>query len=59
MIAECVSGNDGRFAEDDGVAGFAADGGFVERGGFVDGFEVEGGDLLRLAVFGDGEVFLR
>ena len=57
MVAERVAGDDGGFAEEDGVAGLAADGGFVERGGFVDAFEVEADDLLRLAVLGDGEVF--
>ena len=38
-------------------AGLSADGGFVERGGLVDALKVEAGDLLRLAVFEDGEVF--
>ena len=36
----------------------AADGGFVERSGHVDALEVEGGNLLLLAVLVDGEVAL-
>ncbi len=59
VVAECVTGHDGRFAEEDGVSSVATYRRFVERGGFVDAFVVEAGDLLGFAVFGDGEVFLR
>ena len=60
VIAELLVGGDdvlrGRLRRR--ASGHAADGGFVERSGLIDAFEVEGGDLLRLAVFEDGEVAL-
>ena len=48
---------DAGFRVEDAMAGLSGDGGLVERGGLVDAFKVEAGDLLRLAVLEDGEVF--
>ena len=42
---------------EDAVGRGGVDGGLVERGGLVDVLEVEADNVLRLAFFGDGEVF--
>ena len=50
--------DDGFVAVAGGAGGEAADGGFVERRGHVDAFEIEGVDGLLFAVFEDFEVAL-
>ncbi len=57
VIAQLFLGSRAGLCAKDPIGRGGVDGGFVEGGGFVDVFKVEAGDMLRLAVLGNGEIF--
>ena len=57
MVAQLCRGGGAVLRAEDAVGRGGVDGGLVEGGGLVDVLEVEADDVLRLAFFGDGEIF--